>query len=104
LSDEAANKQDLQDLEVKLDSRLQALETRLLEQIGAAVSGGEEHLKEFGRGLRTELLKSICGHTETITVRQDGADGKIVALQERLKIIERRVFELEKRLNLPPAA
>ncbi|MGC9972310.1 MAG: hypothetical protein ABSE56_17145 [Bryobacteraceae bacterium] len=35
MSDETANKRDLQDLEVKLDSRLQALETRLLEQIGA---------------------------------------------------------------------
>jgi hypothetical protein len=101
---EAANKRDLQDLEVRLDSRLEALETRLLEQIGAAVSGSEEHLKEFGRDLQTELRKAIYGCTETMTVRQDGADGKIVEMQERLKIVERRVSELEKRLNLPPAA
>ncbi len=88
-----ATKKDLQDLEARLDGKLDVMEIRIGEVVHEAVRDSE-----------TRILKAIFGYTETTTARQNGADAKLTEMQERLKILERRLFEVEKRLSLPPAA
>ena len=37
-----------------------------------------------------------------MSLRQDAAARKAAELEDRLMVLERRVLEVEKRLNLPP--
>jgi len=50
--------------------------------------------------LKTEILRAIYGYTETIKVQLKGSQRNAVNLAERMSVIEDRVLELEKRLNL----
>ena len=89
MDDQPATKHELRDLEGRVDGKLAALEARLVEAI---------HDSE------TRVLKAIYGYTETISTRIDGSSKKAGELDERIAILERRLLEVEKRLNLPPAA
>ncbi len=89
MDDAPASRQDLGRLEVRVDGKFSALEASLLEAI---------HDSE------TRVLKAIYGYTETISVRVDGASKRSGELDDRIAILERRLLEVEKRLNVPPAA
>lgn len=78
MPDEQATKADLLDLELVIRGAIQDSETR--------------------------ILKAIYGYTETITARQNSGTKRLAEFEERLVITERRLLEVEKRLNLPPAA
>jgi hypothetical protein len=75
MPDEPATKQDLRDLEARLDRKLNALESR----IRTAVEESE-----------TRILTAVDGCAETIDARLDAGT--------------RRFAGVEERLNLPPAA
>lgn len=84
-------RQDLRDTEARIEGKLDAVEARISDQIRSAIEDSE-----------TNLLKAICGCTETMMLRQDGVTKRLGEFEERLMVVERRVLELERRVNLPP--
>lgn len=71
----------------------------------------EERLIEAIRDGQTKLLRAFYGFTQTIQERFkefDDTDSALrdadSALKRRMGALESRVLEIEKRLNLPPAA
>jgi hypothetical protein len=63
-----------------------------------------DRLTEVIRDVQTELLKSFYGFMETVQARFKSQDDTETGLKKRLTILEERLLEVEKRLNMPPAA
>jgi chromosome segregation ATPase len=61
-------------------------------------------LIETIRDSQTELLKAFYGFTQTVRDRFQEADQTEASLKRRLGTLESRMLEVEKRLNMPPAA
>ena len=83
-------------LDAKIDSMQVALIQRL-DEIAAA-------LEEGYRNMKTELLKAFYTMGQTIQARMDTQETAITGLQRRQALLEARLLEIEKRLNLPPAS
>ena len=86
-----------------LDEALQKTKTELHQDIGAAVA----ELKEFSRDLQTEMLKAFATtEANTLRFRCIEADVSNSRTEQRLwkDVIERRLFEIEKKLMLGPPA
>ena len=56
------------------------------------------------RNVETNLLKAFYGYVESTRQRFAFVEGQSDNLMTRMRAIEDRVLEIEKRLNLPPAA
>lgn len=52
----------------------------------------------------TRLLQTFCSFAETNQRRLTDAERESFALKDRLASVESRLTEVEKRLNMPPAA
>jgi uncharacterized protein involved in exopolysaccharide biosynthesis len=63
-----------------------------------------ENLTEVIRDSQTEILKAFYGFVETVQTRFKAQDDTEAGLKKRLTVLEERVLEVEKRLNMPPAA
>ena len=61
----------------------------------------ETRLTETIRDNQTEILRAIYGYTETIQTHLKDLDRSETGLRERMTVLEARVLELERRLNLP---
>lgn len=61
-------------------------------------------LTERIRDGQTELLKAFYNFATTNNKRLFEFDGNEAAIRSRLATLEERVLEVEKRLNMPPAA
>jgi hypothetical protein len=61
-------------------------------------------LVEVMRDAQTETLKAFYGFVETVQTRFKAQDDTEAGLKKRLTVLEERVLEVEKRLNMPPAA
>jgi hypothetical protein len=72
---------------------LAELETRITEALTEVVRDGQ-----------TEILKAFYGFTETVQTRFKAQDDTEAGLKKRLTVLEERLLEVEKRLNMPPAA
>jgi hypothetical protein len=70
--------------------------------------GDLEELKdELSEGIRdsqTEVLKAFYGFTQTVQQRFKESDDMESSLRKRMTILESRLIEVERRLNMPPAA
>ena len=64
----------------------------------------KDELIEAIRDNQTEILRSIYGFTQTVQNRFQEMDQTEAALKRRLTTLEGRLLEIEKRLNIPPAA
>ena len=80
-----ATKQDFSDVRTDID--------RTLESLREAIQDSE-----------TRILRALYGYTQTIDIRL--AETKLVqdSIERRVSVIEMRLLDVEKRLNLPPAA
>jgi hypothetical protein len=106
-----ATKGDLTDLESRLDERL---EIRLNESIARLNESIEILRSEMNHQYRelverisdtqTEVLRAFYSFAQTNNKRVLEVEGNEAALRGRLGTLEDRVLEIEKRLNLPPAA
>jgi len=92
LEGRSATKQDLSDLEQRLAFTLSDLEQRLAERFAEAVHNSE-----------TRLLKAFYGFTEATQKHFIDLDRSDSSLRERLGVLEVRLTEVERRLNTPPA-
>lgn len=64
----------------------------------------KDELVEAFRDGQTEILTAFYGFTQTIQQRFTEADSTEASLKRRITTLETRLLEVEKRLNLPPAA
>jgi hypothetical protein len=64
----------------------------------------KDELVEVFRDSQTEILTAFYGFSQTIQDRFKENDQTEASLKRRLTTLESRLLEIEKRLNLPPAA
>ena len=86
---------------------LAALETRIkadIAQIRTDLAEREDRLTEAMRDGQTEVLKAFYGFVETIQARFKAQDDTEAGIKSRLTLVEGRLIEIEKKLNMPPAA
>jgi hypothetical protein len=80
-------------LESRFDGKLDVLEQRLLDRMGQMIRDSE-----------TRLLQAFYSFAETNNKRLAQFEATDVLLLTRVTTLESRVLEVEKRLNIPPAA
>ena len=95
-------RQDLGAREARIEAKLDAFAARLEGKLDALEARIRDQIRSAIQDFETNLLKAIYGYTETMTLRQDGVTKRVGEFEERLMVVERRVLELERRLNLPP--
>jgi hypothetical protein len=77
---------------------------RDIEQLRSEFHHEFDDLKETFRDVQTELLKAFYSFAESTQQRLGQVEVSNQALVARLATVENRLLEVEKRLNLPPAA
>jgi hypothetical protein len=83
----------LQALESRFDGKLDTLEQRLLDRMGQMIRDSE-----------TRLLQAFYSFAETNSKRLTQVDATDIMVLGRVSTLESRMMEVEKRLNIPPAA
>ncbi len=96
-----ATKKDLAALETRLDLRMGSLSDEM--------HALEERLSEQMRDMQTELLKAFLPWQQDVKIQfcelEVNTGNSVTAVKERMNILERRLWEIEKRLLIdPPAA
>jgi predicted phage gp36 major capsid-like protein len=75
-----------------------------VEQLRNEMQHQFDELKETMRDSQTEILKAFYGYTQTTDAKLKETEQSDIALRQRLTAVESRILEVEKRLNMPPAA
>ena len=83
---------------------LNALRNELLEAIHGTETSLREELLEAIHDTETKLLRAFYNFAESNQKRLSEVERTDLGILERLATIERRVTEVEKRLNMPPAS
>jgi len=87
---------------------LNSLRDELLEAIRGAILESQRSLREeFLEAIHdteTKLLRAFYNFAETNQKRLSEVERTDLVLVERLAMMERRLIEVEKRLNMPPAS
>ncbi|SPF53333.1 hypothetical protein SBA4_5580003 [Candidatus Sulfopaludibacter sp. SbA4] len=100
MDDESRTRLDALDAKVDaLDAKIDGVQIRLMQRLDEMAAS----LEEGYRDTQTELLKAIYTLGQTIQARVDTQEAAITGLQRRQALLEARLLEIEKRLNLPPA-
>lgn len=61
-------------------------------------------LKEAYRDGQTELLKAFYSYAQSTDLNLKEVQTSDIFLRERLNVLESRITDVEKRLNMPPTA
>jgi len=99
-------------VEKRLDTKIDAVDKQVRdteERLSEKLRDTEERLSEQMRDMQTELLKAFLPWQEQIRTQcrehEAHTEISITAIRSRVEILERRLFEIEKRLLMnPPAA
>jgi hypothetical protein len=100
-------KQDVADLRTELKQDIAGLRNELkqdIEQNRSEFHHGFDDLKETLRDVQTELLKAFYSFAQSTEVKLKDSEVADFMLRQRLTVAESRITEIEKRLNMPPAA
>lgn len=62
-----------------------------------------DELRETMRDVQTEMLRAFYSYAQTNDERVSAVEQDTVPVKKRLAILESRMTEVEKRLNLPPS-
>jgi hypothetical protein len=95
-----ATKGDLLDLRDELKGDINFLR----DEFKGDINFLREELLEAIHDSQTALLKAFYGFGETVRNRFQEQDQTEVSLKRRMGTLEDRILEIEKRLNMPPAA
>jgi cell division septum initiation protein DivIVA len=98
-------KQDIAELraEVKQDiAELRAEMKQDIAQLRSEMQHQYDDLMERIRDSQTETLKAFYSYAQTTDLKLKEGARVDVGLQERITIIESRLLEVERRLNMPP--
>ncbi|HUI56454.1 MAG TPA: hypothetical protein VLY04_15875 [Bryobacteraceae bacterium] len=105
---QTATKQDVLDatevLRGEMATSTNALREEIAGEITAATSALREELTEVIGDSETKLLRAFYSFAESNQTRFGQVEANTNAVIARLATLESRVIELEKRLNMPPAA
>jgi DNA anti-recombination protein RmuC len=74
------------------------------EQLRSEFHHSFDELKENLRDTQTEFLKAFYSFAESNQKRQYQVENNVETVMSRLATLETRLLQVEKRLNLPPAA
>src|SRR3954447_14860461 len=100
-------KRDLQELEQRLDQKLEQ-ETRKLDEKIEMMRAESHHayddIKETFRDGQTELLKAFYSYARSTDAKLKESEVADMLLRERLTAVESRVTDIERRINTPPQA
>lgn len=102
-----ATRGDLVDLETRLTERLEQSERRLTEQqemLRAESNHSYHDIIERISDSETRLLKAFYTYAQATNQRVTELEGNEAAIRSRLATLEDRILEVERRLNMPPAA
>ena len=112
--DQPATRRDLERVEQRLDQRIERVEQRVerleqrveqgFEQLRAEMNHGYNDLVERITDSETRLLKAFYNFAEINNKRLSVLEGNEAAIRSRLASLEDRLMQVEKRLNMPPAA
>jgi hypothetical protein len=83
-----------------LDARLDEKNTDLRSEAHRLHDAAMERLAS----IETKLLQAFYSYAESNQKRVSAVDAESAPLKCRLATLENRIFEIEKRLNMPPAA
>ena len=100
MDDQPATKQDLLELERRFDQKIDAVGDDLTHRIEQQF----ETLQEMIRDNQTELLKAFLPFQEVVQMRFRRLEVEGETVTGRLDILERRVYDLEKKNWQPPPA
>ncbi len=78
--------------------RIDAVQASMFRRLDEVAATLEEHFRDQ----QTEMLKAAFTLQEQIGIRLRENDGAMTAVKERMTVMERRLFEIEKRLLMPP--
>jgi phosphoenolpyruvate-protein kinase (PTS system EI component) len=111
---EPASKQDIELLRSEVRSEIGQLRSEFeqarsevrseFEQVRSEFHHEFDELKETIRDSQTEILRAFYGYTQTTDAKLKEGEQSDMALRQRLTAVESRILEVEKRLNMPPAA
>lgn len=91
--------------EAKADNAaLRAEFHRSSDDLRGRMESMETRIEELIRDAQTELLKGFYGFTQTVQQRFQEQEQTETSLKRRMSILEERFLEIEKRINMPPAA
>ena len=95
-----ATRQDLQQATEQLRS-----ETKQdFEQLRSEMNHGYNDLAERITDSETRILKAFYAYAETNQARMAQVEGNVAGVVHRVHALEERLLQVEKRLNMPPAA
>jgi cob(I)alamin adenosyltransferase len=101
---EPATKQDIAELKVELKQNIAELNSELKQDV-AMIRSEMQHthddLKETMRDIQTELLKAFYSFAESDQARLTQTERDSSGLKERIGILERRLTEVERKVNFP---
>jgi hypothetical protein len=72
-----------------------------LSAVKAEIAAVEQRLVEAMHDTETRLLRAFYGFTQSIQARFHGDDETDANFRKRLTLVEQRLMEVEKRLNMP---
>jgi len=78
--------------------RIDAVQASMFQRVDEMAASLEEQF----RAQQTEVLKAAFTMQEQIGIRMREYDGGLGSVRERMTVVERRLFEIEKRLLMPP--
>jgi hypothetical protein len=103
-----ATKGDLQDLKEELKEEILTATKGDMQGLRGALKGDMQSLRdeilEAYRDSQTELLRAFYSFAQSTDVKLKDTEISDIMLRQRLTAVESRLTEVEKRLNLPPAA
>jgi hypothetical protein len=100
-------RQDVAGLRAELKQDVAGLRAELrqdVEQSRSEFNHGFDDLRETLRDVQTELLKAFYSFAQSTEVKLKDSEVADFMLRQRLTVAESRITEIEKRLNMPPAA
>jgi len=102
-----ATKGDIADLDQKIEQKFEQLRGDMnqgFEQLRGEMNHSYADLAERISDGETRLLKAFYDFAQSNQKRMTEVEGNEAAIRSRLATIEDRLLQVEKRLNLPPAA
>jgi hypothetical protein len=105
--DQPATRKDVEQLRNEFHGDVEQLRNEFhgdVEQLRSEFHHGFDDLQETMRDVQTEILTAFYGYTQTTDAKLKEAEASDIGLRQRLTAVEERLLEVEKRLNLPPAA
>jgi hypothetical protein len=105
-------KQDIELLRTSTKQDMELLRSSTKEDMGllkeeieilrSEMSHAHNDLKETMRDIQTELLKAFYNYSQTNDLKLKDSEASDFMARQRLSVVESRITEIERRLNMPP--